>query len=525
VVKYITKRVVQIIILLFVYVAVVYWLMEAMPGSFIDKYIMNPKITPEARAAIEKQFGYDKPAWQRFLIYMKNFVKGDLGTSFAFYPRKVFDIIKERLPRTVFLFVTATLISYVIGFNLGKRIAWNRGKISDKVATFVGIVFWTIFTPILAIFNIWLFAIVLKGLTARGIFLFILTAIFAYIAGNSTARRLVEKKEAPSLKSAVIISLLWVGVFVAVVLSAKDGYLGYFAKSVFLPTIIFYLIGYSIGAKAAKKLIRIYGYGFEKEGKAETALWTAVIPILMVLVMAAIDIIVKYIPLNQFINPELWRSAPFSSQYIFIKLLWSALFIIIAVIAAFAVQASLKTVKSKRIAFWSIIVLSLIAIGTWWATASYVDPKTHETFRLGRYAVDIIMHMILPIITLTVLSFAGSMLVMRDTMLEIIKEDYITTAKAKGLPDKVVRDKHAARNALLPLITNFVISLGFTVSGGIITETMFSWPGMGLAYLQALNEQDVPLLTGLLTFTGIFVLFAHLVADILYAFLDPRIRY
>ncbi len=117
------------------------------------------------------------------------------------------------------------------------------------------------------------------------------------------------------------------------------------------------------------------------------------------------------------------------------------------------------------------------------------------------------------------------MLVMRDTMLEIVREDYITTAKAKGLPDKVVRDKHAARNALLPLITNFVISLGFTMSGGIITETMFSWPGMGLTYLEALNSQDIPLLVGLLVFTGIFVLIAHLVADILYAFLDPRIRY
>jgi peptide/nickel transport system permease protein len=141
------------------------------------------------------------------------------------------------------------------------------------------------------------------------------------------------------------------------------------------------------------------------------------------------------------------------------------------------------------------------------------------------YAWDIINHMVLPVLTLTLYSFAGSMLVMRDTMLDVIREDYITTAKAKGLPDNVVRDKHAARNALLPLVTNFVISLGFTVGGGIITETMFSWPGIGRAYLEALNSQDTPLLIGLLVFTGIFVLIAHLVADVLYAVLDPRIRY
>ncbi|MCD6450456.1 MAG: ABC transporter permease [Thermotogaceae bacterium] len=346
------------------------------------------------------------------------------------------------------------------------------------------------------------------------------------MAGNSTARRLVEKKETPSLVSAVVVSLLWAAVFVAIILSSKTGYFGFYAKAILLPAIAFYLFGYSIGARIAKKLIRIYGHhGFKKEGKVESALWTFVIPALMVLVVAAIDVIIKYIPLNQFINPELWRTAPFSSQEVFIKLLWSAFFVIIAVMVAFAAQAPLKTVKSKKIAFWLVILISLAAMAIWWTNAAYVDPKAGQIFKMGRYAVDIIMHMILPILTLTILSFAGSMLVMRDTMLEIIKEDYITTAKAKGLPDKVVRDKHAARNALLPLITNFVISLGFTVSGGIITETMFSWPGMGLAYLQALNEQDVPLLTGLLTFTGIFVLFAHLVADILYAFLDPRIRY
>ncbi len=392
--KYISKRVLQIILLLFIYVTIVYWLLEAMPGSFIDQYIMNPKITPEAREALKKLFGYDKPAWERYLIYMKNFIRGDLGTSFAFYPKKVVDIIKERLPRTVFLFVTATLISYTVGFNLGKRIAWKRGKIMDKVATFVGIIFWTIFTPILAIFNIWLFAVILKIL-----------------------------------------------------------------------------------------------------------------------------------PLNQFISPELWRNAPFSSQEIFYKLLWSGFFIIVGFAIAIFVSAGRKTIAAKKASFWGILLGFTAVIVIWWSTATYTDPNTGNVIKIGKYGADIIAHMILPILTLTMLSFAGSMLVMRDTMLEIVKEDYITTARAKGLPDHVVRDKHAARNALLPLVTNFVISLGFTVSGGIITETMFSWPGMGLAYLEALNSQDIPLLVGLLVFTGIFVLFAHLIADILYAFLDPRIRY
>ncbi|MFN3328491.1 MAG: ABC transporter permease, partial [Fervidobacterium pennivorans] len=148
-----------------------------------------------------------------------------------------------------------------------------------------------------------------------------------------------------------------------------------------------------------------------------------------------------------------------------------------------------------------------------------------STNKMGSYALDIIYHLALPVIALVTLHFAGDMLVMRDTMLEVIKEDYITTARAKGLPDKVIRDKHAARTALLPLMTSFVIGLASTVSGGVITETMFSWKGMGLTLLDATTSQDTPLAIGCLVFTGVLVLVAHLVADILYAFLDPRIRY
>ncbi len=127
--------------------------------------------------------------------------------------------------------------------------------------------------------------------------------------------------------------------------------------------------------------------------------------------------------------------------------------------------------------------------------------------------------------TVTIISYAGNMLVMRDSMLETIKEDFITTARAKGLPDKVVRDKHAARTAMLPVVTNFVLSLGFVVSGGVITESLFSWPGMGMTLLDSTLAKDYPLSAGALIFTGIFVLIAHLVVDIVYAFLDPRIRY
>ncbi|HPO58069.1 MAG TPA: ABC transporter permease, partial [Anaerolineaceae bacterium] len=143
----------------------------------------------------------------------------------------------------------------------------------------------------------------------------------------------------------------------------------------------------------------------------------------------------------------------------------------------------------------------------------------------GIYAGDILYHMVLPIALLVLVNFAGTMLLTRTTMLETLREDYIMAARAKGLSEKAVRDKHAARNALLPVLTSLIISLPFILAGGIITETIFSWEGMGLALLDASNNNDIPMVMGAFLFIGTLALFAHLVADILYAFLDPRIRY
>jgi peptide/nickel transport system permease protein len=140
-------------------------------------------------------------------------------------------------------------------------------------------------------------------------------------------------------------------------------------------------------------------------------------------------------------------------------------------------------------------------------------------------AWDIVKHMVLPVATLTLISFAGTMLLTRNSMLETMREDYVLAARAKGLSEKQVRDKHVARNALLPVVTSFVFSLAFAVDGGVIIESVFSWPGMGSTLVSASLSEDLPLAVGAFVFVGIFVLLAHLAADIMYVYLDPRIRY
>ena len=144
---------------------------------------------------------------------------------------------------------------------------------------------------------------------------------------------------------------------------------------------------------------------------------------------------------------------------------------------------------------------------------------------LGVLALDILRHMVLPVATLTLISFAGTMLLTRNSMLETIREDYVMAARAKGLPEKQVRDRHAARNALLPVITSLVYSLIFAIDGSVIIEGVFSWPGTGMTLLSALRSEDLPLVIGAMLFIGLFSLLAHAILDVLCVYLDPRIRY
>jgi peptide/nickel transport system permease protein len=138
---------------------------------------------------------------------------------------------------------------------------------------------------------------------------------------------------------------------------------------------------------------------------------------------------------------------------------------------------------------------------------------------------DLGRHLILPVITLVVVNIAGDSRFVRAAMIDALSQDFVRTARAKGAAERTVVYKHAFRNALLPVVTNIALELPFLFAGAVATETIFSWPGMGLAYIQAVNGYDYPVLMGILVITAIIVVLANLVADILYAVVDPRISY
>jgi peptide/nickel transport system permease protein len=147
-----------------------------------------------------------------------------------------------------------------------------------------------------------------------------------------------------------------------------------------------------------------------------------------------------------------------------------------------------------------------------------VDP----TSLLG--ALDVAWHLALPVLTLTLAYLADYSLIMRSSLLDEIGEDYLTTARAKGLRDLQVRNRHAVRNALLPTTTLIALSIGFVVTGAITVETVFSVPGLGLLATEALVVPDYWVLQGTFLVAAAAVILANLAANLVYGLLDPRVR-
>ena len=380
--RYVGKRMVQILITLFLFQAATYFLMDAQPGDIADLLTLNPDIPPSERDRLRTELGLDRPPIERFFTYVGNFYKGDLGVSFSNYPRPVADIIMERLPRTLVLFFSATIVYFWLGFVAGKYLAWRRGGFVEYGATIAGVTLYTVFTPFFALMMIWLFAV-------------------------------------------------WLG----------------------------------------------------------------------------------WLPAGKFLDPVVWIGSEVTANEVFNRMIVTALIAGTVILTALFVSNKIERRWRVPVRVTGVVLPIVALILFWWTSGA------------GYLAWDIFTHLILPVLTVTLIAFGGTMLLTRTSMLETLREDYILTARAKGVPDKTIRDKHAARNALLPVWTSFVFAIGATISGGIITETIFSWPGIGLTLLNATVAEDIPLAMGALTIIGVLTLLSHLAADVGYAFLDPRIRY
>lgn len=381
--RFLTRRLIQMFLLFIIFLSIVWLLLHLMPGDITDTLIGDPNIPLSTRLELSQRLGLDQPLYIQYWTYVTNFFKGELGVSFSRYPQPVWNILWEAIPRTLVLVLSATLLAYWMGFKSGKIIAWGRGGKTEQGFIVGGIFLQTVFYPWFAIVMLWTF-------------------------------------------------------------------------------------GYFFG----------------------------------------------WFPIGRFISVGLWQGSGFDAASVFRQLIATiSLAFLVYLGARYVIKRKapnlVTQLRLQRIAS-VIVILGLIAF---W----YLNPAR-------TYAADIAWHTVLPVTTLGLVLFGAVMLITRTSMLETLGEDYILTAKAKGLPNRDIRDRHAARNALLPVVTSFVLALGTVIGGAIITEEIFSWPGMGLLFLQGIVVSDIPLVAGALAITGVLTLFAHLAVDILYTVLDPRIR-
>ena len=223
-----------------------------------------------------------------------------------------------------------------------------------------------------------------------------------------------------------------------------------------------------------------------------------------------------WLPIGKFLYPEKWYDAPFDSDVVFMSMIKFVAIASFIQVLAYVFSRNIESLSLRR-NIRSVAFLILL-IG------SYLFWNSGNQNILRPYAMDIAYHMILPIFTVTVVAFAGTALLTRTTMMEVMKDDFILTARAKGLSQKRIRDRHAARNALLPVVTSFIFTIVTIIDGSVLTETIFSWPGMGQLILDSVLQEDIPVAMATFSFIGVFALIAHFIADISYAYLDPRIR-
>ncbi len=168
-----------------------------------------------------------------------------------------------------------------------------------------------------------------------------------------------------------------------------------------------------------------------------------------------------------------------------------------------------------------LIIIFAAGLG-WFPTSGMTTPGGDKT--PVEALLDLAHHLVLPLTAVTLGLVGAYSILMRSSIIETRSEDYITTARAKGLPDGRILRSHAFPNALLPMVTLIAINLGYVVAGAITAEIVFNWPGLGTLTVQALDARDYPLLQGIFLLIAVSVVFANFAADLVYGYLDPRVR-
>lgn len=382
------KRAIQGVVTIVVVTIVIFLLFQLMPGSPIDNFRGDPTFNRAKLEQLNQTFGLNDPFYVKMGKYLFNMFSFNFGPSYL-ASEPVVDVLRDALPRTLFLFGGAVIIEYILGVLLGRYIAWKRGRFSEGATIVTSLFFFNMPSFWIGLILLWVFAFALDWFPLNG---------YQSCAGPTASSCTFTIQHYPWLSP-----------------------LGFFPVTLVIGGLLL----------VAGVALLIWGVLSRSRGREGFGVAGAVVGLIVLLINSRFSML--------------------------------------------------------NLADWSV-------------------------------------HAFLPMLALVAISSAGTILLMQTSMLEVMGEDFILTARAKGLSERVVRKRHAARNAYLPIVTSLAISLGFVVGGAIVLEQIFSFSGLGYYFLLAVERHDQFLAGADLFLIAILVICGNIVADIMYGVLDPRVR-
>jgi peptide/nickel transport system permease protein len=454
----------------------------------------NPNVD-QLIAARRQRLKLDQSFFERYVDWLSGIIRGDFGQNRE--GQDVSALLGDAIVTTFRLVILATLLSIVIGVVVGIITAVRQYSIIDYSSTFAAFLFFSLPVFWVAVllkefgaiqFNDFLEA---PGLSPLGIvILSVIPAILAYgLVPGDRRRRLLA-----GLGTGVVFL---VGL---VVVDVTDWML-----NPGLSPLVVALLSLGVGLGAAALFAPL-----ENRRVVAAGVVTALIGVVGSLVFSS------------------WIEDPTWTQLV--------LLVVFSLVTGSIVGAVIGGEIDRRAAvstgMWATVGVGLIVvfdqfISAWspGRTIATIGPQTPNlTGPFWVRMIDYAGHQILPSLALALIGFATFMRFTRSSMLETLKSDYVRTAKAKGLPGTQVIMRHAFRTALIPVMTVITISVATIIEGAVITERVFAWQGMGSLFIDGLNDVDPYPVMGFLLITSIVIIFMNAIADIMYAYLDPRIR-
>ena len=472
----------------------------------LDDLRSSPSLNREAlMEARIRQLGLDRPWWERWWQWLLDVFRGDFGEAWR-SGQHVNDMLVGAIQTSVQLVFSATLIAVLVGVTVGLVSALRQYTAFDYTITFVAFVMYAL--------PVFWFAVLLKQFGAIGV--------------NDYLNNPVVNWPALLIVS-VISGLFWAGalggntrrklIVFGVAFAVTIGILAYALLSGWVENPRLGFVGVAVlGIAAAVGMTAVFA-GMQNKRALYSALATAVVGVVLYMPM---QYFFYYVPMSDLLALGLLVVAiivgaavgwAFGGPDRGVSIRGA---VVVAIVQAAAIFAD------RVLQGWQLYVNASVIGGRPIATIGSQTPNLGGDYWITQ--LDKATHLVLPTIALVVISFATYTRYQRGAMLEVLNQDYIRTARAKGLPERVVIVRHALRNALMPLASVVPIDIITMIGGAVLTETIFSWAGMGRMFVNALMLSEIDPVMIYIMITGALAMIANLAADFLYAIIDPRIR-